>query len=68
MFYHIIWYLICGIVKKITYLFDEKVKKKNKIFEYYTSSLKGYNEEDTRSINEKLPKPINNWERKPEDL
>ena len=36
---------------------NRKVKKKNRILEYLASSSKGYDKEDTRSIDEKPPKP-----------
>ena len=32
------WYLICGIGEKSSYLQNKKVRKKNQIFEYHTSS------------------------------
>ena len=40
------------------------MRRKNQISEYYAPSLKGYNEEDRRLIDEKPPNPIENWEEK----
>ena len=44
------------------------MRKKNQIPEYHAPSPKGYNEENTRSIDEKLPDPVGYWEGKPKDL
>ena len=34
------------------------MRRKNQIPEYYNSSPKGYNKEDTKLIDEKLPNPV----------
>ena len=45
-------------LKKTSFLSDRKVKRKNQVFEYHISSPKGNNEEDIRSINDKLSNPV----------
>ena len=40
--------------EKTSCLSDKKVMKKNQVFEYHTSSAKGYDKEDTRSIDKNL--------------
>ena len=55
---NVVWNLFCGIVEKTSCLLDRKVRWKNQISEYHTPSSKGYNEEDTRSIDEKHPNPM----------
>ena len=52
--------------EKTSYLLDKKVRRKNKISEYYSLSPEGYNEEDMRSINEKPPNPVGVLRRKTE--
>ena len=37
---------------------NKKVRRKNQIFEYPSPSPKGYDEENTRSIDEKPPNPV----------
>ena len=49
------WYSFYEMCKKTSCLSDRKVRRKNQIPEYSTPSLKGYDEEDTKSINKKLP-------------
>ena len=49
-------------------LLDRKVRKKNQIPKYHAPSPKGYNEEDTRLIDEKPPDSIGYWGGKPKDL
>ena len=41
--------------EKTSCLLDSKMKKKNQIFEYHAISSEGYNEKNTRSIDEKPP-------------
>ena len=60
-----IWYLICGISEKISYLSDKKVKKKNHIPVYYTSSFKGsMGKIHKQSINKKSLYPVKELRRK----
>ena len=40
-----LWYLLCEIVEKVSYLLDKKVRKKNQIPEYHVFSPKGYDED-----------------------
>ena len=44
--------------EKTSYLLNKKVKKKNQIPEYHAPSLKRYNKEDTKLINEKSLNPV----------
>ena len=46
------------MAEKTSCLLDRKMKRKNQIPENHAPSPKGYNEEDTRLINEKLPNPV----------
>ena len=43
------------------------MRRKNQISEYHAPSPKGYNKEDTRSIDEKHPNPLEYWGGKPKD-
>ena len=56
------------MVEKTSYLLDKKVKRKNQVPEYYAPSPKGYNEEDTRSIDEEPPNRMGYWGEKPKNL
>ena len=53
--------------EKTSYLLDRKVRKKNQIYEYHAPSPEGYNEEDIRLIDEKLPNPVGYWGEKLKD-
>ena len=44
--------------RKTSCLSDKKVRRKNQILEYHASSPKRYNEEDTKSIDEKHSNPM----------
>ena len=52
--------------EKTSCLLDRKVRRKNQISEYHTPSPKGYDEENTRLINKKLPNPVGELKRKTE--
>ena len=54
--------------EKTSCLLDKKMRKKNQIPEYHTSSPERYDEKDTRSINEKSPHPVGYWGGKPKNL
>ena len=54
--------------EKIFCLLDRKVRKKNQIFKYHVPSPEGYNEEDTRLIDEKPHNLVEYWGGKPKDL
>ena len=55
------WHLRC---EDVTPLWSVGARKKNQIFEYPAPSPKGYNEEDTRSINKKPSNPVGVLRRK----
>ena len=44
--------------EKTFYLLNKKMRRKSQISEYYIPSPKGYDEEDTRSIDEKPHNPV----------
>ena len=50
--------------EKTSCLLDKKMRKKNQIPEYHSASPEGYNEEDTRLIDEKPPNPVGILRRK----
>ena len=52
--------------EKISCLLDKKMRKKNQIPQYHAPSSKGYDEEDTRSINKKAPNQVGVLKRKTE--
>ena len=53
--------------EKTSCLSNRKVRRKNQIPEYHAPSSEGYDEEDTRSIDEKPPNPVGYWGGKPKD-